>query len=182
MLYGFIPRKAIVAPAVVVAFAALTFVGANIYIPLTPVPVTLQTLFVLLAGAIAGGRRGAISQALYIGAGTAGLPLFAGFSGGWGILAGPTGGYLLAFLFVPFLVGAAIHRADTLRWQVFVFGAATVAIFACGVVHLTLFYTRDLFTAVQVGVLPFLPGAAFKIVAATSIYRSCRALAGRRSR
>lgn len=180
--YGFISRKAVVAPAAVVSFAALTFVGANVYIPLTPVPVTLQTLFVLLAGAIAGTRRGAFSQALYVGAGLAGLPVFAGFAGGWGILAGPTGGYLLSFLFVPLLVGAAIARSDTLRWQVFVFSAATVAIFVCGVIHLALIYTRDVLTAFQVGVIPFLPGAVFKVVAATSIYRSYRALAGRRFR
>jgi biotin transport system substrate-specific component len=180
--YGYISRNTVVATAAVVAFAVLTFVGANVYIPLTPVPVTLQTLFVLLAGAIAGSRRGAISQALYVGAGSAGLPLFAGFSGGWAVLAGPTGGYLLSFLFIPLLVGAAIARSDTLRWQVFVFSSATAAIFVCGVVHLALFYTRDVFAAVQVGVLPFLPGAVFKIVAATSIYRSYRALSGRRFR
>lgn len=160
-----------------VVFAALTFVGANIYIPLKPVPITLQTLFVLLAGAVIGGRYGALGQFLYVGLGAMGLPLFAAHSSGWGIIAGPTGGYLLSFLFVPFFVAAFIRRSSSIVWQTVVFSVGTLIIFALGVAHLTAFYTHDLAAAVYVGLLPFLPGAVLKVVAAVSIYRSVSALA-----
>lgn len=113
----------------VVAFAALTAVGARIAVPLpgTAVPFTFQVVAVLLAGALLGPRLGAASQGAYLAAGVAGLPVFAA-GGGAAYLLGPTGGYLLAFpigaalagglsrrgRFVPTLIGcvlgvAAIH-------------------------------------------------------------------------
>jgi len=167
--------------AACVAFAALTFAGANIVIPLQPVPITLQTLFVLLAGALAGRGWGAGSQTLYVGAGALGLPIFAGGLSGWGILTGPTGGYLVAFAVAPLVVGALIHRHASILWQVGVFLLGTAVIFALGLAHLALFYTHDLGGALAVGLFPFVPGAAFKIVAAISIYRSYGALRARRA-
>jgi biotin transport system substrate-specific component len=162
------------------AFTALTYVGANIYIPLQPVPITLQTLFVLLAGAVIGGRYGALGQFLYVGLGALGLPLFAAHTSGFGVLFGPTGGYLLSFLFVPFFVAAFIRKSSSVLWQAGVFSVGTAIIFAFGVAHLALFYTHNLTAALYVGLLPFLPGAVFKIVAAVSIYRSLSALVRRR--
>ena len=98
------------------------------------------------------------------------------------MIGGPTAGYLLSFLFVPFLVGRLLPKFPSIRWQVFVFSAATAVIFAFGLAYLALFYTHSLSAAVTVGLVPFLPGAAIKIAAATSIYRSFCALANRRNR
>lgn len=159
-----------------VVFTGLTVLGANIYIPLAPVPVTLQTLFVLLAGAAIGGRFGSLGQFLYVGLGAAGLPFFAGGMGGLAVLAGPTGGYLMSFLIVPFVVGALIRRSQSVRWQILVFSLGTTIIFAAGLIHLAIFYTSGMSEAIRVGLLPFIPGAVFKIVAATSITRSYTAL------
>jgi biotin transport system substrate-specific component len=164
--------------AVCVAFAALTFAGANIVIPLQPVPITLQTLFVLLAG---DRGWGATSQTLYVGAGALGLPVFAGGLAGWGIIAGPTGGYLVGFAVAPLVVGALIHRRPSTLWQGGVFVLGTAVIFALGLAHLALFYTHDLGGALAVGLFPFVPGAVLKVVAATSIYRSYGALRARRA-
>ena len=169
-------RSVVRSSAVVVAFAALTFVGANIVIPLVPVPITMQTLFVLLAGAMIGARRGALSQALYLGAGSVGLPIFAGGLAGSAVVLGPTGGYLMAFAVTPFIVGTLLGRSRSLLWQVGVFALGTAVIFLMGVAHLAVFYTHSLGTALQLGLVPFLPGAAFKLVAAVSIYRSWTAL------
>jgi biotin transport system substrate-specific component len=160
----------------VVAFTGLTAVGAHIYLPLTPVPMTLQTLFVLLAGAVIGGRRGALSQTAYVALGAFGVPLFAGSLGGWGVLAGPTGGYLVSFAVVPFVVGALLRSSRSTARQVLAFSVGTALIFAMGVAHLAVFWTHDVAQALRVGLLPFIPGAVFKIVAATSISRSYSAL------
>lgn len=162
--------------ACAVLFAGLTALGANIVIPIEPVPITMQTLFVLLAGASIGRGWGSLSQWMYVGLGAAGVPVFAGGAGGWGILGGPTGGYLIAFLVTPWVIGSLLGRSDRLAWQACAFIAGEIAILTLGVAHLALFYTHDLGSAITVGVLPFLPGAAFKIVAALSIYRSSSAL------
>ncbi|MCH7819743.1 MAG: biotin transporter BioY, partial [Candidatus Marinimicrobia bacterium] len=84
-------------------FALLTALGALIRIPLpfTPIPITLQTFFVLLAGAMLGSKRGTLSQMVYVFAGAAGIPIFAGMSSGLALLAGPTGGFLAGFLLAP---------------------------------------------------------------------------------
>src|SRR3989338_884787 len=88
-------------------FAALTAVAAQVKIPLsfTPVPITLQTLMVLLSGAMLGARYGALSQFIYLVLGAAGLPVFAGGSGGIASLFGPTGGYLFSYPIAAFIVG-----------------------------------------------------------------------------
>jgi biotin transport system substrate-specific component len=158
------------------AFAGLTVIGAHVVIPIQPVPVTLQTLFVLLAGASIGAGWGSISQWMYVGLGALGLPLFAGGASGAAILAGPTGGYLISFLIAPFVIGTLLRRSDRIGWQIFSFTVGKLVILVIGVTHLTLFYTHDLAQALAVGVVPFLPGALFKIAAAVSIHRSSQAL------
>ncbi len=162
--------------ALSLAFAGLTALGANIVIPLQPVPITMQTLFVLLAGASIGRGWGSSSQMIYVGIGAAGVPFFAGGASGAGILAGPTGGYLIAFMLAPLVVGTLLRRSSRLGWQIAAFSAGEVLILALGVAHLALFYTHALGQALAVGLLPFLPGAVFKITAAVSIHRSSQAL------
>ena len=169
-------RRAVAGIGLAVGFAALTALGANIVIPIEPVPITMQTLFVLLAGASIGAGWGTLSQWLYVVLGMAGLPLFASGAAGVGVLAGPTGGYVISFLVTPWLVGSMLRRSNRIGWQVASFTAGQILILVLGVAHLTLFYTHDLSRSLAVGVLPFLPGDAFKIAAAVSIHRSSQAL------
>lgn len=86
-------------------FAALLCVSSYIILPIGPVPVTLQVLFVLLAGAVLGAEMGALSVVIWILLGTFGLPVFAGGKGGPMVLFGPTGGYLLGFVICAWIVG-----------------------------------------------------------------------------
>lgn len=157
-------------------FAALTVVGANIVIPIEPVPITLQTLFVMLAGASIGAGWGSISQWMYVGLGALGLPLFAGGAAGAAVLAGPTGGYLISFLIAPWVIGTLLKRSNRIGWQVFSFAVGKLLILTLGVTHLTIFYTHNIAQSIAVGVVPFLPGAAIKVAAAVSIHRSSQAL------
>ena len=94
----------------VVFFILATALGAYIRIPVhgSPVPITLQTFFVLLAGAVLGKKLGFYSQAGYLLAGISGLPMFQGTSLGISYLLGPTGGYLIGFMACAFITGFII--------------------------------------------------------------------------
>lgn len=88
-------------------FAAVIAICAQIRLPLGPVPFTLQTLGVFLASGILGAKRGTISVLIYILLGAVGVPVFNGFSGGFGVLLGVTGGYIIGFIFTAIIVGLA---------------------------------------------------------------------------
>jgi biotin transport system substrate-specific component len=168
------PVRAIVQASL---FAALTAVGAYIAIPVGPVPIVLQNLFVFLAGLLLGPRWGIASVALYLLAGICGLPVFAGGTGGIGRFAGPTGGFLVGYLPAVAIVGWVARRGyggvgrDA---AAMVLGA--VALYACGVPWLAAVTGLPFGNALAVGVLPFLPGDAVKIAAAALITRSVRPL------
>ena len=157
-------------------FAVLTFIGADIRIPLYPVPITLQTLFVLLSGAVLGSRAGTLSQSIYLTMGAFGIPLFAGTAAGVAVFSGPTGGYLLGFLPAAFVVGLLIRKNTNFVWQLSVFALGSLLILGLGVIHLSLVLTHDIRSALAVGFFPFLLGDAVKILVATSIYRSFSSL------
>ena len=144
----------------VVAFAAATAFGAKVALPIpgTPVPFTLQPLFVLLAGALLGSRLGAASQALYLAAGLAGLPVFVA-GGGAAYLLGPTGGYLMAYPLAAFLAGAAADRSWAPRLGALLAGLA--AIYAGGLAWLAV--VGGFTTAVAVGLMPFVLADLMKV-------------------
>lgn len=152
-------------------FGALTAMGALISIPLQPVPVTLQTMFMYLAGSLLGGSLGALSQVIYVILGAIGLPVFSGGKAGLGVFLGPTGGYLVGFVAAAFVTGKIVRsRPDAgLVWLVFAMLAGTAVVYALGVLQLVLVGKLSLEKASAVGVLPFLPGDALKIAAASVI-------------
>jgi biotin transport system substrate-specific component len=154
----------------IAAFAVLTAIGAFIRIPLpfTPVPITLQTFFVLASGIYLGGRDAALSQVLYLTLGVAGLPVFAG-AGGLAHAMGPTGGFLLAFPIAAWLVGSSVKPGDRLARAAFVLIAADVVIFALGATWFAAAMGVGLEGALALAVLPFLPGTVIKTGAALAL-------------
>jgi len=155
----------------VLAFALLTALGAFVRIPLpfTPVPITLQTFFVLAAGIYLGSRDAAWSQLGYLALGAVGLPVFSGGGAGLGHFAGATGGYLIAFPLAAAFVGATLRPGDSAARATAVCGAATLFILALGAAVLALVLGVGPQRALALGVLPFLPGAAVKIAAAVAL-------------
>jgi biotin transport system substrate-specific component len=151
-------------------------------LPFTPVPVTGQTLGVLLVGASLGARRGAASMLLYLAQGAAGLPFFAGGTGGWPVLAGPTGGYLIGCVFAAYAVGWLAERGFDRRFflavPAFVLGECVVFVF--GVPWLARFVGAE--RALAAGFWPFLPGTIVKAVVAATLLSSTWALVRRRER
>ncbi|MCX5667066.1 MAG: biotin transporter BioY, partial [Candidatus Omnitrophica bacterium] len=107
-----ISNKAVDAVIGVTFFIIATTLGAYIRIPVpgTPIPITLQTFFVVLSGAVLGSRLGLFSQAGYILLGAMGLPVFQGYAFGMAHILGPTGGYLIGFMAASFLVGKILEK------------------------------------------------------------------------
>ena len=155
------------------AFAILTAISAQIAIPTKPVPFTLQTMLVLLSGAFLGSRNGAYSQMLYLFLGVIGLPVFAQVPDaplGFARIIGPTGGYLIAFPVAAFLVGYFIENKNNYFMVVLSMFLAEVVIISSGVLHLSAFYTKNLFDALKIGAAVFSLWMVVKVFIAASIY------------
>ncbi|HHV62693.1 MAG TPA: biotin transporter BioY [Firmicutes bacterium] len=162
-------------------FGALTAVGAVVTIPLpwTPVPFSLQVLFVLLSGIVLGGKLGAMSQAIYIILGVIGLPVFSGGHAGPGVLVGPTGGYLLGFVVAPLVVSMVAGRGRREgTWSGLKDFAGTllgvVVIYIFGASQLALVANLTPSRAISLGVLPFIAGDVVKAFLATWLARHLR--------
>jgi biotin transport system substrate-specific component len=156
--------------SIVVGSAAVVSLAAQVTLPLpfTPVPLSLQTLAVLLIGAATGPARSVASMTLYVLVGVAGAPVFAGGASGWGTA---TFGYALGFILAAPLVGALAARgADRtpLRTTALMVVGNT-AIYTCGVTWLTAVVGLDLSKALLVGVVPFLVGDLLKIAVAAGV-------------
>jgi len=155
--------------------AAFTAVAAQISIPLEPVPFTLQVLAVVLTGLLLGPRYGALAMAVYVLVGAVGVPVFAGFRGGLGVLFGDTGGYLLAYPLAAAVAGLA-SRATTNapRGRAlaagFLWGSVALAvIYALGATWLAVLAGLSPAAALAAGVLPFVPFDLVKVGLATLV-------------
>jgi len=165
------PRTLLMDVVLVVAGAALVTVLAQVAIPLWPVPITGQTLAVLLVGSTLGAVRGAISMVLYALLGLVGLPIFSDGSHGAGVLFGATGGYIVGFIISAALVGWLAER----QWDrkilkaIVTFVAGSVVVFAVGLPWLAVVLHTDLPTTLQYGLYPFILGGIIKAAIAAGL-------------
>ncbi|MDD5348187.1 MAG: biotin transporter BioY [Candidatus Omnitrophica bacterium] len=160
----------------VAAFVILTCLGAFVRIPLviSPVPLTLQTFFVLLSGACLGARRGALSQGLYCLLGTLGLPVFTGAGFGLLYLAGPTGGYLAGFVVAGLVLGRFIGTARNLARVFCLMCLADAILLGMGAGWLAIGCGFSIAQAFTAGMLVFVPGDLIKAFAASLVYQKIR--------
>ena len=166
----------------------LTVLAAQVSVPLpfTPVPFTLQPMVVLLGGAALGSRLGMSSQALYLLAGVAGLPVFAAspvLPQGIGRLLGPTGGFLLSYPVAALVTGWLAERTFDRRYltSILAMSCGLAIIFACGVAWLAWFAQPaplGLSVALRTGLYPFLPADIVKILIASAILPGVWTLVG----
>ncbi|OKL47045.1 hypothetical protein BSR28_06435 [Boudabousia liubingyangii] len=167
-----------VARDVLLVLGGALLVGAlaQLSIPIGPVPVTGQTLGVLLVGAALGAKRGATSLATYLVLGLAGVPWFANFTGGPAALLKPSFGFILGFVFVAALVGVGAERGwdRQLPTAFALYFGASVVLYVFGLTYLwaALAYagkTLSLGTLLQVGLVPFIPGDLLKTAIAAGL-------------
>ena len=155
--------------------AALLCVLSPFSIPVGPIPVNPAIFVVCLASYILGAEGAFLSVLVYLLLGLAGLPVFSGFSGGLGKLAGPTGGYLIGYLFTAFIAGWAAEKSGR-RIVISFFGmiVAVAAAYFFGTVWFVISANAELGYALSVCVLPFIPFDIAKTAAALLLGRAIR--------
>ena len=166
VLADVVPGARVRDAVLVVSAALLTAVLAQVAVPVpgSPVPITGQTLAVVLTAAALGPNRGVAGQALYLSLGAVGLPFYSDASGGLEVLAGATGGYLLGFLPAAYLIGlAARHGLDRAAWKALpLFVAGQAVVFAIGVPWLAFAAGLTATQALAAGFYPFILGGLVK--------------------
>lgn len=166
-------------------FAAVLAVASWISVPLpfTPIPINLATLAVSLTGALLGYKYGSLSVLVYLLLGAVGVPVFAGFTGGLGHIAGPTGGYIVGYLTSAFICSLIINILDkegTKWWgtAIAVF-AGTLSCYILGTIWFIVLTHNTLAASLTMCVIPFLPGEVFKFVAAVILVAALKPVLNR---
>jgi len=170
--------------ALVGGAALLTALLAQVAIPVagSPVPITGQTLAVVVTAAALGPARGVAGQALYLLLGMIGLPFYSEATGGVEVVVGATGGYLLGFLPAAYLIGLAARHGQDRRFTraLPLFAAGQLVIFAVGVPWLAVAADLSAAQALEAGFYPFLVGGAVKAAIAAGVLSGLWRTVGRR--
>lgn len=160
-------------------FTSLTAVGGFISIPLGPVPITMQTIFVVLSGIILGAKLGALSQIIYVILGLVGLPIFAGGTGGLTSVVSPTFGFAISFIAAAYVIGKLTEKNKSLSTIIYSVILGSFVIYLIGVPYFYFIFTNYLgkninfYASLQYACLPFIPGdiikAAISIISARKL-------------
>jgi biotin transport system substrate-specific component len=178
-LIDLLERSRVRDAAAIVGFALFTALAAQITIPLgfTPVPITGQTLAVLLTGGVLGSRRGGMSMMLYVALGAIGLPFYSNGDGGWTAATGATAGYLVGFVVAAFVVGLMAERGQdrTVSTSIPALFAGSLVMYGFGAAWLAVDLGLPLSagagesSAISLGVAPFLVGDVLKVLLAGAL-------------
>ena len=146
----------------------------SLNIPISPVPISLGSMAVYFVVCVLGMKRGTISVLLYILLGLVGLPVFSNFTGGAGKLFGPTGGYIIGYIFLALIFGGAIDHGTRLiksELPASILGGlvGTLVLYLFGTVWLAHLLQKDFVTALGLGVIPYIPGDIVKFILAMVI-------------
>ncbi|MFU0784168.1 MAG: Biotin transporter BioY [Thermoanaerobacterium thermosaccharolyticum] len=149
-------------------FASITIVMSFISIPLpfSPVPITGQTLALMLSGSLLDPITSFFSMIIYLALGAVGIPVFAGFHGGISILLGPTGGYLFAMPIASFVISLLTRIADTSFFKLILANiiGGILIVYALGVLQLSVVAGLEIKKAVLLGAVPYLFGDFIKVL------------------
>ena len=151
-------------------FTALTAVGAFISIPIGPVPITLQSFFVLLSGTILGSKKAVFSQITYLLLGLIGFPIFTGFSGGLQHIFKPSFGFIIGYIAAAYVVGKLTEEKTVTQyhWAAVLIGILIIYTFGLPymyyILNIMLNNNFSIVEILQLGMFAFIPGDALKAV------------------
>jgi len=174
--------QALRAGLLIVLGTALLTLSAKINLPLPYVPMTLQTLAVLMIGAVYGWRLGGATVIAYLAEGAIGLPVFAGPIGGLAPFVGPTAGYLIGFALAAVVTGALSERGwdRSIPWLFVAMGAGHIIILGCGLAWLAFGMKLGIEKAWLVGIAPFIAASLIKNALGAVAVPALRQVLGRR--
>ena len=142
----------------------------SIPLPFSPVPISLTNFAIFLAIFILGMKNGTISFIIYLLLGAVGVPVFSSFRGGLQVLAGPTGGYLIGFIFLALIMGFALDHFDRKLVPTIIGMIIGMAVcYAFGTVWIAKLLSLSFKEGLMMGVIPYLPGDAAKIIIAAIV-------------
>lgn len=144
-------------------FVAIISICAWISIPMVPIPITLQILGVFITASILGAKLGTVSIIIYILLGAVGLPVFSNFTGGFGILLSPTGGFIIGFIFTALTIGIITSFKNSILTNTLAMLLGLLLCYTFGTVWYCFYAGVDFITAVLFCVVPFLIGDSVKI-------------------
>ena len=152
----------------------------SLAIPVSPVPISLGSMAVYLAVTVLGAKLGTLSTLIYLLLGLVGLPVFAGYIGGAEKLFGPTGGYLIGYIFLALIAGSFVGRFVENKWKNIAFAAVgmilgTIVLYLIGTAWLAYSAGMEFQAALWAGVIPFIPGDLVKMVIAVLLGSAVRA-------
>lgn len=160
---------------VIALMAAVLCVLGPLVIPIGPVPISIVPLVILLSVYLLGTKKGTIAVLLYLLIGAVGVPVFSGFAGGFGKIAGPTGGYMLGYIFMALIAGWFIHRFyDNLVIQFLGMLLGLAVLYAFGTAWLSISAGMSFQAALAAGVIPFVAFDVVKIIIAIALGRTIR--------
>lgn len=145
-------------------FTAVIVIMAQIAIPMPlGVPMTMQTLAITLAGIVLGSKNGALASLIYMLLGAIGLPVFANFTGGWQSFFSPTGGFILSFPLMAYIIGFGIeHRSNWKGYPLVCLILGTALNFLCGTLMFCFLTNSNFSIGFTTCALPFIPTAVIK--------------------
>ena len=142
----------------------------SIPLPFSPVPISLTNFAIFLAIFVLGMKNGTISFIIYLLLGAVGVPVFSSFRGGFQVLAGPTGGYLIGFIFLALIMGFALDHFDRKLVPTIIGMIIGMAVcYAFGTVWLAKLLSLSFKEGLMMGVIPYLAGDAAKIIIAAIV-------------
>ena len=150
-------------------WTAVIAVMAQISIPMPMgVPMTMQTFAITLAAVVLGSKKSAAATGIYVLLGAIGIPVFAGFSGGFGNIVGPTGGFILSFPIMAFIIGLGVEmKKDNKLMFIVMLVVGTLINYVIGVLLFCMVTGSGVMTGITACVLPFIPTAIIKAILAS---------------
>lgn len=145
-------------------FAAVTCILGPLALPIGPVPISLTNFVIYFSLYILGWKRGTITCLIYLVLGAIGLPVFSGFAGGLGKIAGPTGGYIIGFIFLAIIAGLFIEKTNNIIVKIVGMILATAVDYAFGTAWFCFSTGTGVVAALSLCVFPFIIGDLVKIV------------------
>ena len=153
-------------------FVSLCAACSQIVIPLPMIPINLALFSVHLTGALLGAKRGSLSMVVYLLMGLFGIPVFHGFTAGPGVLLGPTGGYIIGYIFTAAIAGWTVNRVGTVFWKLFLgMSTGVLTCYLFGTLWFMALMGMGFWESLAICVFPFLIGDGVKIVMAVLLTR-----------